>query len=397
MNSPRRINKKIDNYYMKEIIELSKNINLYAVSLLVDYQDIFDDEEINRINIYINKIEQYIKLLEGYKTLVDAGKNNPNNSRKFKVIAQEIFEIEQLLRKYSIKVWSKGQTDINSFKNGDDYCFVVHSLLIDPNFKYKNDEDFLEKQYEERMNRLHDKKRRFLSCSLVKNNLTRLFNGSHLAVIVDVNDSNYIAANYRDAATADSAFTKTTVNPGNYDDIYTIKRDETGNIFTLENATIVSTPKIIQYWQLYDESAISVNEIILDRMKTKAKGILCYGYGNKFLSYSYKFADELEKKYRLPLVFIDKSLYDDKKLTEYDTDEQLEITNGIKQFLDEKTRNQIYKICGNDYNVAEETYIKIFELANKENITNSKDAKRIVNRLVEQFIEKNIIEREIEL
>ena len=63
MNSSRRINRQLNPQYIDEILQLTKNINIYAVSLLADYQDIFDVEDKTFINNCIYKIEEYIKLL----------------------------------------------------------------------------------------------------------------------------------------------------------------------------------------------------------------------------------------------------------------------------------------------------------------------------------------------
>ena len=392
MSSPRRIARPLNPPYLNQIMKLTKNINLYAVSLLVDYQHIFEEKDKQFINKCIDKIEEYIKLLEGYKKLLMQGKRDPSIFRKFKIILQEIFEVEQLLKKYSIKVWETQLTDVETFKNGDSYCYVAHSLLMDPNLIYMNDDQLLQESYEKRMDMLQDKKRRFLSTSLLSDNLTRLFYQSHIAAIIQVDESNYIAANYRDAATGDSLFTRTCICKPYDDDIYTIRRDEIGNIFTGEPATIISTPKIIKYKQLYDENAVTVSKIILDRMKSKTKGILCYIYGNEFLSYSHKFAERLGEKYKLPVVYIDKMLYTDKDISEYKLYEQAEIHNGIKQYLDKKTQCAIYNLS-KGYDGACETYLKIFKLANKENIKNSEEAKQAVEKIARQIIkqkEKNL-------
>ena len=65
MNSPRRITRKLDVYYIDEIMELIKNINLYATSLVVDYENIFEEKDKETINKYISNIQEYTKLLEG--------------------------------------------------------------------------------------------------------------------------------------------------------------------------------------------------------------------------------------------------------------------------------------------------------------------------------------------
>lgn len=388
MDSPRRISRQLDLPYIDEIIELSQNINVYSVSLLVDYQNIFKEKDKRAVNQYINKIEEYIELLKGFKELLTRGKCHSSIHKKFKIIAQEIFEIELLLKQYSVDVWKTELTDISQFKNGDNYCFVAYSLLMDPNLKYKYDEQLKQEQYEKRMNMLQDPKRRFLSTSLLTNELTRLFYGSHIAAIIQVDESNYIAANYRDAGTGDSMFTSTCVVSGIYDDIYTIRRDTSGNIFTREPATIVSTPKIIKYKQLYDESAVSVSEIILDREESKVEGILCYVYGNEFLSYSRKFAQKLGEKYNLPVVYVDKMLYANKDIREYELEEISEVTDGIKQYLDKDIKEKIYNLSRRDFDTDQETYLKIFELANKENIQDSEEAKRVVKNIARQVIKQ---------
>ena len=388
MNTPRRVTRKLDVYYIDEIMELIKNINLYATSLVVDYENIFEEKDKETINKYISNIQEYTKLLEGYRKLLIQGKCHSSIHRKFKIVAQEIFEIEQLLKKYSLMVWKTQLTSINKFNNGSNYCFVAYSLLMDPNLKYINDEQLILEQYEKRMDMLQDGKRRFLSTSLVSNELTRLFYESHIAAIIQLNESNYIAANYRDAATGDSMFSKTCIEKSNDDDIYTVRKDELGNIFTGEPATIISTPEVIKYKQLYDERAVTVSEVILDRQKSKAEGVLCYVYGNTFLSYSRKFAQELGKKYNLPVIYIDKTLYTDKKISEYELYEQFEIVRGIKQYLDEETKERVYSLSGRNFDMTHNTYLKIFELANKQSISNNEEAKIVIKNLVGQIIKQ---------
>lgn len=389
MNSPRRISRTLDLQYIKEIIELSKYIKLYSKSLLLDYKAIFEKEDKNFINICVNQIEEYVKLLKGYETLLLQEKNNSNIIKKFKIVAQEIFEVEQMLKKYSIKVWETQLTDVNKFNNGDSYSYVTYSLLMYPDLKYiEDDEQLIQEQYEKRMEMLQDKKRRFLSTSLVTDELTKLFYESHIAAIIQVDKSNYIGVHYRDAATGDSKFSKTCICEGNYDDIYTIRRDNFGNIFTgeYEPASLIATPAVIKDKQLYGENAETVSEIILDREKSIAKGILCYIYGNKFLSYSYKFANKLGEKYNLPVVDIDKTLYIHMDISEYEFDEQLEIRNGIKQYLDKKTKDEISRVCKNDFKEIANLYIKIFKLANNERILSNTEAKQIVEKIARQII-----------
>ena len=53
MNSSRRINRQLNPQYIDEILQLTKNINIYAVSLLADYQDIFDVEDKTFINNFM--------------------------------------------------------------------------------------------------------------------------------------------------------------------------------------------------------------------------------------------------------------------------------------------------------------------------------------------------------
>lgn len=394
MSSPRKITRQLDYGYINEIIELCKNINLYAVSLLVDYSQLFSEEEKNNINKYTDRIEEYIELLNGFKQLLIKDKCHSSIHRKFKIITQEIFEIEQLLKKYSIKVWKNELTDIKNFKNGSSYCFAVHSLLMNPNLIFEHDEQVKQEQYEERMDMLQDKRRRYLSTSLVSNELTRLFYESHLAVIMKVDESNYIGACCKDAGTGDSMFTANFASHGNYDDIYTLRRDEVGNIYTREPATIVSTPKIIKFKQLYDERTVTISEIILDRMKSKTHGLLCYIYGNEFLSYSRKFAEKLELKYNLPVVYIDKMLYTDKKICEYELYEQFEIIDGIKQYLDDKIQEKIYHLSRGNFDINQETYLNIFEIANKEIIKSNEEAKKIVEKIARQIIRQKELETE---
>ena len=74
MNSPRRVTRKLDVYYIDEIMKLIGNINLYATSLVVDYENIFEEKDKEIINKYISKIQEYAKLLEGYKKLLIQGK-----------------------------------------------------------------------------------------------------------------------------------------------------------------------------------------------------------------------------------------------------------------------------------------------------------------------------------
>ena len=62
-------------------------------------RDILADESLKLRNF------SYMELLNGFKQLLIRGDCHSSIHRKFKVIAQEIFEIENLLKKYSIKVW----------------------------------------------------------------------------------------------------------------------------------------------------------------------------------------------------------------------------------------------------------------------------------------------------
>ena len=259
-------------------MKLCQNINLYAVSLLVDYSHLFSEEEKRNINNYIDKIELYIELLKGFKQLLIKGECHSSIHKKFKVIAQEIFEIENLLKKYSIKVWKNELTDVKKFRNGNNY-------------------------------------------------------------------------------------------------------------------TLVSTPKIIKFNQLYDDSTVTISEIILDRMKSKTEGILCYVYGNEFLSYSRKFAEKLGTKFNLPVLYIDKMLYKGENISEYEVYEKFEIVDGIRQFLNNDVQKNIYDLSKWQYDIEEETYLNIFREVCKENPKSTVEAKRIVERIARKILQQNELER----
>lgn len=145
----------------------------------------FSEEEKTFINKCIDNLEDYLDLLKGFGNIIIEKKGDSSIKRKFKVVAQEIFEIEQELKKYSAKVWKQKTTEVSKIENNDDYCFVVYSLLSDSNLLYTDgDDEFLLEKYIERMEMLKDTKKRFLSTSLVRNKLSVLFNNSHLAVII---------------------------------------------------------------------------------------------------------------------------------------------------------------------------------------------------------------------
>ena len=184
-------------------------------------------------------------------------------------------------------------------------------------------------------------------------------------------------------------FTNTIFSNENDDDIYTIRRDDLGNIYTGEPATIISTPEFIKQKQLKDKRAITVSEIILDRMKSKTQGILCFVYANPFLSYSRKYAEKLGKKYNLPVIYIDKTLdYIHKDIREYEVYEKNEIVRGIKQYLDKEMKEKIYSLSGRKFDIAENTYLEIFLLASKESIKNEVEAKKKVQNIARQKIKE---------
>lgn len=59
----------------------------------------------------------------------------------------------------------------------------------------------------------------------------------------------------------------------------------------------------------------------------------------------------------------------------------------IKQNVDKKTQCAIYNLS-KGYDGACETYLKIFKLANKENIKNSEEAKQAVEKIARQIIKQ---------
>ena len=205
-----------------------------------------------------------------------------------------------------------------------------------------------------------------------------------------VDESNYIGAYSQDAMTGDSFFTVGyCLYPGNYDDVYTLRSDEKGNIYTGRLATNVSTPKIIEFEQLYVSYSATVSEIILDREKSHAIGILCYGYGNKYLSYSYKFAEKLGKKYNLPVVYKNKTLYDNRGIEELEVYEETEIIKGIEQYFEPNFLNEIKK---SSYDKRCKISLDIFEKIKKFNIKSKKEAKQIVKKEIEKITKEQTSE-----
>lgn len=183
--------------------------------------------------------------------------------------------------------------------------------------------------------------------------------------------------------TGDSFYTvDNCLNTGNYDDIYTLRSDEKGNIYTGRLATNVSTPKIIEFEQLYVSNSATVSEIILDREKSHAIGILCYGYGNKYFSYSYKFAEEIGKRYNLPVVYKNKTLYDNRIIEDLEVYEKDEIIKGIEQYFEPNLKNELDKI---GYDERCKILLDIFEKVNKCDIKNRKEAEKIVKEEIEKI------------
>lgn len=201
---------------------------------------------------------------------------------------KEIIYLEEKLRNIAVKKWESSQTNFEDIVNGGEFMIVGHSSIRFPGVSFH-----------EEFNKNNINEAQYLSCSMFSHNELNTFQRLKTVYVVDVNDTNFIAASSSDAKTIDTSIpsfqTPKTI------EIDGIKHHiRVGYIYDTEKAvTTILTPKLIEILsvsrevkengEMYNYKMSTTNEIILDRSKVNIKGILLISNGCDLLLVEYLF------------------------------------------------------------------------------------------------------------
>ena len=250
--------------YSKLVSEMLVNIN----DLLNSYRNLFTKEEYMAIKkIYFELKKSSISSIE------------------------ELKNFEDRLIGYFGRAWNYYLSDFSTFKNGDDFRFVITCPTV-----YASDYDL--------------KDRAFLSTSLVTNKHMGTFNRINYGIVCSVDESNLLVVSSKDVNVVGKKL----------DGYYLASTHGEENLYSREYVNNLQLPLEIENEMIKDNIVFNGDFIIdpnkniysdvsLNPKTTKFLGVILFKpYSEK----DYKEASSLASKYNLILKIVDKDFYYDK-------------------------------------------------------------------------------------
>ena len=220
----------------------------------------------------------------------------PNASKTGDIINnlfKKIFIIEDKMQILVSKIWERIVTPFEKIENGKPFTLIGHSgsgYIIFPSSKY-----YINNEY----NNITS-----YSCSIFTNNHMQEFN-SKLVAIFDINKENFVCASHFDSAT----------NRGSgYASIKTLKTTDDGHFINAGYSSPQGIERIVTKSEcplttLSKLNKNNINEVVLDKSKSKPVGLVLFSNGCDFLMYEYINAIRMKNDYNLDLKVINKTLY----------------------------------------------------------------------------------------
>lgn len=229
---------------------------------------------------------------------------------EFQKTINNIFEVEEAYRKLVSRIWDKSLTDINSFKNGDDFKLVVHSSHSSLPSSLPGTKGYIDNVY---------RNGEYISCSLLTGKQMDMFN-SNIGLSFDVDNDNYICASDFDCVTHTSQIpTIRSVKKINnkYVDVgFSYSKDANVSTLMLPNEIEeLNIKKCIEVngEPLNNTNGKIINEVVIDKQTSKVNGIILMTNGCDFLIDEFATALEMQRMYNVPIKVINKSIYREKQ------------------------------------------------------------------------------------
>lgn len=294
--------KKSDEYYKADLSQRSKTV-------CEAMQQLFENPEIRK---NLSNADLY-NLYGSYYQISNYIKSNA-------LTDEVLLNIETKLQYISNKIWASSITNLDNYKSGEPFMFIVHNVS-------KTDMETTDiNEHITRSGRV--------SASLITDKEMGVY-GAHKYGFIYPNDSKIVTAGYKD--------------------LYSYETKEEGRFYQNSNNSMLITPQAMENYsanlciqengkKLNNDNANIYNEVLLDSTNgLKPVGIYCITFGEKELSYDYESAKKLAEKTGLPLIDIDISLYRTKENQgTYLTDEEALSVKEQKVFA-ENFLKQYYK------------------------------------------------------
>ena len=212
---------------------------------------------------------------------------------KVEVLVNELFQFEDVVSNYVARVWGDGLGSFSSFENGKDFSFVATAT--------DNPEQFPGGPYYRKNGHA------YTSATLFTDQMMDSFMDRKLLLVTEVSSSNLLGMSEVDIATREG------MNPGlktigKIDDGYYI---DAGYSFSGNVCTKLLTPDLLEKRRLAlnAEQGPSINEVILDKEKTKYTGIILLSDGCDCLIDEYLNAVQARSSMGLEFKCLNKELY----------------------------------------------------------------------------------------
>lgn len=212
---------------------------------------------------------------------------------KVEVLVNELFQFEDVVSNYVARVWGDGLGSFSSFENGKDFSFVATAT--------DNPEQFPGGPYYRKNGHA------YTSATLFTDQMMDSFMDRKLLLVTEVSSSNLLGMSEVDIATREG------MNPGlktigKIDDGYYI---DAGYSFSGNVCTKLLTPDLLEKRRLAlnAEQGPSINEVILDKEKTKYTGIILLSDGCDCLIDEYLNAVQAKSSMGLEFKCLNKELY----------------------------------------------------------------------------------------
>ena len=212
---------------------------------------------------------------------------------RVEVLANRLFQFEDIVSNYVARVWDEDVGSFSSFENGKKFSFVATAT--------DNSEQFPGGPYYRKNGHA------YTSATLFTNQMMDSFMDKKLLLVTEVSSSNLLGMSEVDIATREEMYPglKTI---GKTDNGYYI---DAGYSFSGNVCTKLLTPDLLEKRRLAlnAEQFPSINEVILDKEKTKYTGIILLSDGCDCLIDEYLSAVQARSSMGLEFKCLNKELY----------------------------------------------------------------------------------------
>lgn len=212
---------------------------------------------------------------------------------RVEVLANELFQFEDVVSKYVARIWDESVDDFSSFENGKNFTFVATAT--------DNPEQFPGGAYYRKNGHA------YTSATLFTDQMMDSFMDKKLLLVTEVSSTNLLGMSEVDIATREETYPELKTI-GKTDNGYYIAA---GYSFSGNVCTKLLTPDLLEKRRLTLNAmqGSSVNEVILDKEKTKYTGMILLSDGCDSLIDEYLIAIQARDSMGLEFKCLNKELY----------------------------------------------------------------------------------------